>query len=190
MLVFGGGPQNMTTVDNILNRNFRAEAEKRGYIVIASAAPGGKLFFMGGERVSGFSEDDSRRLQDPRRQIPHRRSVERRDRIAPRRSRPSRILHLRHRVSRLHVGPDRGEARGDQGPVLYYYVGEHDPYRWHDEMEGEAEFSAPKARSRATAWKRISRTGSRPSPTTMPTACSRVSSRLTRGVVHWCGQIE
>src|SRR5580700_5635253 len=51
VLVFGGGPQNMTTIDGTLNRNFRAEAEKRGYIVVAPAAPGGRLFFMGGERV-------------------------------------------------------------------------------------------------------------------------------------------
>ena len=29
----------MSTVDSILNRNFRAEAEKRGYIVVAPAAP-------------------------------------------------------------------------------------------------------------------------------------------------------
>ncbi len=39
ILAFGGGPQNMTTVDGVLTRNFRAEAEKRGYIVIAPAAP-------------------------------------------------------------------------------------------------------------------------------------------------------
>jgi hypothetical protein len=37
VLAFGGGPQTMNTVDNILNRNFRAEAEKRGYIVVAPA---------------------------------------------------------------------------------------------------------------------------------------------------------
>jgi dipeptidyl aminopeptidase/acylaminoacyl peptidase len=30
VLVFGGGPQTMNVVDNVLNRNFRAEAEKRG----------------------------------------------------------------------------------------------------------------------------------------------------------------
>ena len=30
ILAFGGGSQDMITVDNILNRNFRAEAEKRG----------------------------------------------------------------------------------------------------------------------------------------------------------------
>src|SRR5215510_5152364 len=51
ILALGGGPQTMNTVDNILNRNFRAEAEKRGYIVIAPAAPDGQLFFENGARV-------------------------------------------------------------------------------------------------------------------------------------------
>src|SRR4029453_12776605 len=51
ILSLGGGPQTMNTVDNVLNRNFRAEAEKRGYIVIARAAPDGQLFFENGERV-------------------------------------------------------------------------------------------------------------------------------------------
>src|SRR5215813_15150382 len=51
VLAFGGGPQTMNTVDNILNRNFRAEAEERGYIVIAPAAPDGQLFFEEGARV-------------------------------------------------------------------------------------------------------------------------------------------
>src|SRR5260370_41045641 len=51
ILAFGGGPQTMNTVDNILNRNFRAEAEKRGYIVVAPAAPDNQLFFMEGDRI-------------------------------------------------------------------------------------------------------------------------------------------
>ena len=51
ILVFGGGPQTMNVVDNVLNRNFRAEAEKRGYIVIAPAAPAGQLFFEDGARI-------------------------------------------------------------------------------------------------------------------------------------------
>src|SRR5881397_2037993 len=51
ILVFGGGPQTMNTVDNTLNRNFRAEAEKRGYIVVAPAAPNGELFFQDGARI-------------------------------------------------------------------------------------------------------------------------------------------
>src|SRR6202046_5115903 len=51
ILAFGGGPQTMNMVDGVLNRNFRAEAEKRGYIVIAPAAPDDQLFFQGGERI-------------------------------------------------------------------------------------------------------------------------------------------
>ena len=51
ILGFGGGPQNMNTVDGIIPRNFRAEAEKRGYIVVAVAAPDGNLFFEDGAKV-------------------------------------------------------------------------------------------------------------------------------------------
>ena len=51
ILAFGGGPQDMISVDNILNRNFRAEAEKRGYIVVAPAAPDDELFFREGARI-------------------------------------------------------------------------------------------------------------------------------------------
>src|SRR4030095_11946299 len=51
ILAFGGGPQTMNTVDGILTRNFRAEAEKRGYIVVAPAAPEGELFFEEGARI-------------------------------------------------------------------------------------------------------------------------------------------
>src|SRR5436309_12341726 len=45
ILALGGGPQTMNTVDGVLNRNFRAEAEKRGYIVVAPAAPDDDLSF-------------------------------------------------------------------------------------------------------------------------------------------------
>ena len=51
ILAFGGGPQTMNTVDGVLNRNLRAEAEKRGYIVIAPAAPDGQMFFEDGARI-------------------------------------------------------------------------------------------------------------------------------------------
>ena len=51
ILAFGGGPQTMNTVEGILTRNFRTEAEKRGYIVIAPAAPDGDLFFEDGARI-------------------------------------------------------------------------------------------------------------------------------------------
>src|SRR5262245_28301379 len=51
ILALGGRPQTMNTVDNVLNRNLRAEAEKRGYIVVAPAAPDGQLFFEDGARI-------------------------------------------------------------------------------------------------------------------------------------------
>src|SRR5579862_6628101 len=51
ILAFGGGAQDMNTVDGVLSRNFRAEAEKRGYIVVAPAAPDGQLFFEEGARI-------------------------------------------------------------------------------------------------------------------------------------------
>ena len=51
ILAFGGGPQTMNTVDGVLNRNLRAEAEKRGYIVVAPAAPDDQLFFEDGARI-------------------------------------------------------------------------------------------------------------------------------------------
>src|SRR5271169_4788726 len=51
ILAFGGGPQTMNTVDSVLNRNFRAEAEKRGYIVVAPAASEDRLFFEDGARI-------------------------------------------------------------------------------------------------------------------------------------------
>jgi poly(3-hydroxybutyrate) depolymerase len=51
VLGFGGGPQTMNVVDNVIARNFRDEAEKRGYIVVVPAAPNEELFFEGGERI-------------------------------------------------------------------------------------------------------------------------------------------
>src|SRR5436190_18907689 len=51
ILALGGGPQTMNTVDGVLSRNFGAEAEKRGYVVVAPAAPDGQLFFEDGARI-------------------------------------------------------------------------------------------------------------------------------------------
>ena len=62
VLGFGGGPQTMNVVDNVIARNFRDEAEKRGYIVIVPAAPDGLLFFEGAERI--FPEFLKRILAD------------------------------------------------------------------------------------------------------------------------------
>ena len=51
VLGFGGGSQTMEVVDNVIARNFRDEAEKRGYIVVVPAAEDDQLFFLGGEHI-------------------------------------------------------------------------------------------------------------------------------------------
>src|SRR5579871_3794261 len=48
ILALGGGPQTMDTVDRVLTNNLRPEAEKRGYLVVAPAAPDDELFFEEG----------------------------------------------------------------------------------------------------------------------------------------------
>jgi S-formylglutathione hydrolase FrmB len=51
ILAFGGGPQTMDIVERMVERTFRDQAEKRGYIVVMPAAPNGQLFFEGGEHI-------------------------------------------------------------------------------------------------------------------------------------------
>jgi poly(3-hydroxybutyrate) depolymerase len=51
ILAFSGGSQALNTVDMDLRRNWRAEAEKRGYIVAIPVAPDGRLFFEDGARI-------------------------------------------------------------------------------------------------------------------------------------------
>src|SRR5215471_17085276 len=51
ILAFPPGSQTMDMVLTTTERNWRSEAEKRGYIVVVPAAPSGRLFFEEGERV-------------------------------------------------------------------------------------------------------------------------------------------
>jgi len=52
VLAFPGGPQTMDTVEGTVERNWREQAERRGYIVIVPAAPNGQLFFQeGGAKI-------------------------------------------------------------------------------------------------------------------------------------------
>jgi len=51
VLAFAGGPQTMNVVQGTVDRNWRDEAERRGYIVVVPAAPDGQLFFEEGARV-------------------------------------------------------------------------------------------------------------------------------------------
>jgi predicted peptidase len=51
VLAFPPGAQTADMVLTTLERNFRAEAERRGYIVVIPAAPRGRLFFEEGSKV-------------------------------------------------------------------------------------------------------------------------------------------
>lgn len=51
ILTFPGGGQEMRIVDGRLEANWRAEAERRSYIVVSPAAPDGHLFFEEGARA-------------------------------------------------------------------------------------------------------------------------------------------
>lgn len=51
VLAFPPGSQDMDMVQVGIDYNYRAEAERRGYIVIEPAAPGGLGFVRGGDRI-------------------------------------------------------------------------------------------------------------------------------------------
>jgi len=141
ILAFGGGPQTMNTVDNILNRSFRAEAEKRGYIVFAPTAPGGELFFEDGDRV--FPEflkviQADYKIKDNK------------FHIAGVSNGGIAALHIAadHPQYFLSVTafpgymwrPSATKLQAISKMCVFMYVGELDPYMWHSEMEKEAEF--------------------------------------------------
>jgi poly(3-hydroxybutyrate) depolymerase len=140
ILALGGGPQTMNTVDSVLSRNLRAEAEKRGYIVIAPAAPDGRLFFEGGERIfpeflKGILEDY--KIRDNKFHIagPSNGGIAAFHVAA---ANPGYFLSITAFPGYLwQPTPAKLQAIGNM--CVFMYVGESDEYRWHDEMKREAE---------------------------------------------------
>lgn len=141
VLVFGGGPQTMRTIDGTLSRNFREQAERRGYIVVGPAAPDGELFFQGGERILPAFLDGvlvDYKIEDARFHV----------------AGPSNggiaALHVaaRHpeyfRSATAFPGymwqPSSAKLEAISGICVFMYVGEDDEYRWHDEMKREVDF--------------------------------------------------
>jgi predicted esterase len=131
----------MNTVDGILMRNFRAEAEKRGYIVVAPAAPDGELFFESGARV--IPEFLKMVLADYK--------IEGgKFHIAGPSNGGIAALHLAaaNPQSFLSVTafpgymwqPTQARLEAVSKMCVFMYVGERDDYMWHGEMKKEAEF--------------------------------------------------
>jgi poly(3-hydroxybutyrate) depolymerase len=141
VLAFGGGPQTMNTVDGILARNFRAEAEKRGYIVIAPAAPDGDLFFQDGDRI--FPEFLKMMLVEYK-------IRDNKFHIAGVSNGGIAALHVAAANPQYFLSvtafpgymwqPTAAKLQAISKMCVFMYVGELDPYMWHGEMKKEAEF--------------------------------------------------
>ena len=141
IIALGGGPQTMNTVDGILSRNFRAEAEKRGYIVVAPAAPDGDLFFERGARI--FPEFLKMILADYKIQ-------DGKFHIAGPSNGGIAAFHVAaanpqyFRSVTAFPGymwePTPTKLQAISKICVFMYVGEDDEYRWHGEMQREAEF--------------------------------------------------
>jgi poly(3-hydroxybutyrate) depolymerase len=147
IIALGGGPQTMNTVDGVLSRNLRAEAEKRGYIVVAPAAPDGQLFFETGARI--FPEFLKMILADYK-------VRDGRFHIAGPSNGGIAAFHVAAANPEYFLSvtafpgylwqPSPAKLQAISKMCVFMYVGEHDEYRWHDEMKREAEF----LRSRGT----------------------------------------
>ena len=141
IVALGGGPQTMNTVDGVLNRNLRAEAEKRGYIVIAPATPDGELFFERGARI--FPEFLKAILADYKIQ-------DGRFHIAGPSNGGIAAFHVAAANPQYFLSvtafpgymwqPSPAKLQAISKLCVFMYVGENDDYMWHDEMKREAEF--------------------------------------------------
>ena len=145
ILAFGGGPQTMNTVDNVLDRNLRAQAEKRGYIVVAPAAPDDELFFEGGARI--FPEFlkmilADYKIQDNRFHIigPSNGGIAAFHVAA---ANPQYFLSVTAFPGYMWE-PSMAKLQAISKMCVFMYVGENDPYMWHSEMKKEAELRSAK----------------------------------------------
>ena len=141
ILAFGGGPQTMTTVDGVLDRNFRAEAERRGYILVAPAAPDDQLFFEDGARI--FPEFLKLILADYKIQ-------DKKFHIAGPSNGGIAAFHIAAANPQYFLSvtafpgymwePSPSKLQAISKMCVFMYVGENDPYMWHTEMKKEAEW--------------------------------------------------
>src|SRR5438132_2840579 len=141
ILALGGGPQTMNTVDNVLSRNLRPEAEKRGYIVVAPAAPDDQLFFEDGARI--FPEFLKMILADYKIQ-------DNKFHIAGPSNGGIAAFHVAAANPQYFLSftafpgymwePSTAKLQAISKMCVFMYVGEFDEYMWHAEMNREAEW--------------------------------------------------
>jgi predicted esterase len=131
----------MNMVDSVLNRNFRAEAEKRGYIVIAPAAPDDQLFFEDGARI--FPEFLTMILKDYKIQ-------DNKFHVAGPSNGGIAAFHVAAANPQYFLSvtafpgymwePSPTKLQAISKMCVFMYVGENDEYKWHTEMKKEAEY--------------------------------------------------
>ena len=145
ILAFGGGPQTMNTVDAVLMRNLRVEAERRGYIVVAPAAPEGGLFFEEGARI--FPDFLKAILSDYK--------IEGgKFHIAGPSNGGIAAFHVAAANPQYFLSvtafpgymwqPSTAKLQAIANMCVFMYVGELDEYMWHGEMKQEADYLASK----------------------------------------------
>src|ERR1700734_2973869 len=140
VLIMGGGPQTMNKVDATLARNFRAEAEKRGYIIVGPAAPDDDLFFDEGDRI--FPEFLKLILADYKIQ-------DNKFHIAGPSNGEIAAFHVAAENPTYFLSitafpgymwePTKAKLEAISKMCVFMYVGENDEYMWHPEMQKEAE---------------------------------------------------
>jgi len=141
IIALGGGPQTMNTVESILDRNFRAEAEKRGYIVVAPAAPDGRLFFDVGARIfPDFLKMllAEYKVRDGKFHIagPSNGGIAAFHVAA---ANPSYFASVTAFPGYMWQ-PTNAKLQAISKMCVFMYVGEFDDYGWHGEMKREAEY--------------------------------------------------
>jgi predicted esterase len=145
ILAMGGGPQTMTTIDSVFSRFFRAEAEKRGYIVIGPAAPEGQLFFQDGANIFPEFLDQMAKDYKIRDNKFHIAGVSNGGIAALHVA----ALHPRYFLSATSLPgymwrPSAAKLDAISNMCVYMFAGEHDPYMWNGEMKREVAYLAAK----------------------------------------------
>ena len=175
ILVFGGGPQTMNTVEGTLSRNFREQAEKRGYIVVAPAAPNDQLFFEEGARI--FPEflkliEADYKIEGNKFHIagPSNGGIAAFHVAA---ANPQYFLSVTAFPGYMWE-PTTAKLDAISKMCVFMYVGENDEYMWHGEMKQEAEY----LRSKGTVARYTVEKGQ---PHRMETLAGAGSARLFEG---------
>jgi predicted esterase len=140
ILALGGGAQTMNTVDGVLNRYFRVEAEKRGYIVIAPAAPDDHLvLWVGTDVFPEFLEKilTDYKIEDGKFHIagPSNGGIAALEIAA---AHPQYFQSVTVFPGYL-VAPQDVKLKAISKMCVFLYVGERDDDVWHNEMQKEAD---------------------------------------------------